>query len=213
MRCRCVGADPPFASPRGKVGYGEVLLLLLLAALAGCGYHLKGSYVRLPEGVRTITIGDISNKSREFGLEKNLAFALEREVYARGVLQLVESPDTGDAVLTGTIRRFSIRPVAFDAQDDAIQYEADLVVALKLRRDSDGAILWEADALQAFEEYSVQASTVIVSSSQFQRGTVDKNDLDAMTNIQLAESEKRLAIDRLVATIVRDAHDRMLEDF
>jgi hypothetical protein len=54
---------------------------------------------------------------------------------------------------------------------------------------------------------------VITSSSQFQRGTVNPADLNAMTNIQLAESEKRLAIDRLIATVVRDAHDRMLEDF
>jgi hypothetical protein len=181
--------------------------------LSGCGYRLKGTYIRLPEGVRTVTIGEIDNKSREFGLEKNLAFAFEREVYARGVLRLVEASAAADAVLTGTIRRFSANPVAFDAQDEAIQYEADLVVALKLRRESDGAILWQTNELQAFDEYSVRASTVITSSSQFQRGTVNRADLDAMTNIQLAESEKRLAIDRLIATVVRDAHDRMLEDF
>jgi hypothetical protein len=181
--------------------------------VTSCGYHLKGTYVRLPEGVLTLSIGEIKNQSREFGLEKNLAFAFEREVYARGVLRLVEAPHIADAVLTGSIRAFSARPVAFDAQDEAIQYEAGLVVALTLRRESDGAMLWQAAELEAFEEYSVRASTVITSSSQFQRGTVDPADLGAMTNIQLAESEKRLAIDRLVATVVRDAHDRMLEDF
>jgi hypothetical protein len=159
-----------------------------------------------------LTIGEIDNKSRS-SVREEPAFALEREVYARGVLQLVDPPDVGDAVLTGTIRRFSASPVAFDAQDEAIEYEADLVVALKLKRESDGAVLWQSNELRAFEEFSVRASTVITSSSQFQRGTVDTPDLSAMTNIQLAESEKRLAIERLVATIVRDAHDRMLEDF
>lgn len=221
---RTSGRRPPLCSPLGKRGaeirsplttgrHRGVLLLLAALSLTGCGYHLKGTYIRLPEGVRTVTIGEIDNKSREFGLEKNLAFAFEREVYARGVLQLVEAPGVADAVLTGSIRRFSAIPVAFDAQDEAIQYEADLVVALKLRRESDGAILWEANELQAFDEFSVRASTVITSSSQFQRGTVDQADLNAMTNIQLAESEKRLAIDRLIASVVRDAHDRMLEDF
>jgi hypothetical protein len=186
---------------------------VVVLLLPSCGYHLKGTYIRLPEGVRTITIGEIANKSREFGLEKNLAFALQREVYARGVLTLVEPPDVGDAVLTGSIRRFTANPVAFDAQDEAIQYEANLVVALTLKREYDGAILWEAKEMHAFDEYSVRASTVITSSSQFQRGTVDRADLEGMTNIQLAESEKRSAIERLVASVVRDAHDRMLEDF
>jgi hypothetical protein len=79
-------------------------LFLAALLLSGCGYRLKGTYIRLPEGVRTVTVGEIANKSREFGLEKNLAFAFEREVYARGVLRLIESPGVADAVLTGTVR-------------------------------------------------------------------------------------------------------------
>jgi hypothetical protein len=190
---------------------GASLAILLL--FPGCGYHFSGSRSMLPEDVRTLSVGEITNASRQFGLEKNLAFALEREVYVRGQLRLVEAPEVGDAVLSGSIRSFSIRPVAFDSRDEAIQYAADLRVDLTLRRQADGTVLWKASGLEAFEEYSVRASTVITSSSQFQRGTLNRNDLDAMTDIQLAETEKRLAIERLLESVVRDAHDRMLEDF
>src|SRR5262245_46186309 len=133
------GRRPPLSSPLGKGGinsrsrlpvspltkggYRGITFLVFAFLLPACGYHLKGTYVRLPEGVRTVTIGEIANKSREFGLEKNLAFAFQREVYARGVLQLVEAPQAADAMLTGSIRRFTVQPVAFDAQDEAIQYE------------------------------------------------------------------------------------------
>ena len=34
-----------------------------------------------------------------------------------------------------------------------------------------------------------------------------------LSDIQLAETEKRLAIDRMVRAIVRDVHDRILDDF
>ena len=67
--------------------------------------------------------------------------------------------------------------------------------------------------MTAIEDYVVAQSVVVPSSSQFQRGTLDLEDLDALTDIQLAETEKRLAIDRLVGAIVTDLHDRLLDDF
>jgi hypothetical protein len=74
-------------------------------------------------------------------------------------------------------------------------------------------ILWKASGLQAIEEYSVVQALVVPSSSQFQKGTLDLDDLAKLTDIQLAETEKRLAIDRLVGTLVTDVHDRILDDF
>jgi hypothetical protein len=59
----------------------------------------------------------------------------------------------------------------------------------------------------------VSEAIVVPGSSQFQRGTLDLDDLAKLTDIQLAETEKRLAIDRLVESIVSDVHDRILDDF
>ena len=88
-----------------------------------------------------------------------------------------------------------------------------MTVDLSLRRRSDGEVLWEASGLRELEDYSVAAGIVVPSTSQFQRGTLAVGDLRRLTDIQLAETEKRLAIDRLVRTLVRDVHDRILDDF
>ena len=56
---------------------------LLCLLLAGCGYHFAGEQVSLPEDVHSVSVGHIENRSREQGLEKTLAFALEREVFIR----------------------------------------------------------------------------------------------------------------------------------
>ena len=216
------GKDHPISSPQLSPGRrggcrrpGRVWILAFLSAAssAHCGYHLIGTQTTLPAGVRSVSIGAIENRSREFGLDKTLAFALEREVYLRGVVRLEEQPNAGDAVLSGTIRTFRTRPVAFDARDEAIEYEAELIVDLELRRQSDGEVLWEAPGLQELEDYRVRVNIVVPSSSQFQRGTLNLEDLRQLTDIQLAETEKHLAIERLIRSVVRDAHDRMLEDF
>jgi hypothetical protein len=67
--------------------------------------------------------------------------------------------------------------------------------------------------MQAIEDYAVSRQTVVPSSSQFQQGTLDFANLADLTDIQLAETEKQRAIQRMVRSIARDVHDRILDDF
>jgi hypothetical protein len=194
------------------VDRARLLLALALAPLA-CGYTFAGTQTAVPGDIRSISVGQFDNRSRQEGLEKSLAFAFEREFYERGTLPVREDPSQGDGILTGTIRDFKTRPVSFDANDEALQYEAELTLDVTLRRQTDGKVLWQGSRLQAFEQYSVSRQTVVPSSSQFQQGTLDFANLAQLSDIQLAETEKRLAIDRMVRAIVRDVHDRILDDF
>lgn len=185
---------------------------LALLPLA-CGYHLAGSRVVVPGSIGSVSVGRFENESRQEGLEKALAFAFERELYERGTLPLRENVSEGEGIITGTIREFRIRPVSFDSDDQALQYEATLTLDVTLRRQDDGTVLWKGQRLRAYEEYSVSRDAVVPSSSQFQQGTLDFANLGELSDIQLAETEKRLAIDRMVRAIVRDVHDRILDDF
>jgi hypothetical protein len=189
-----------------------IVLLLTAVLAAGCGYHLTGSRVALPADVRSLSVGKVENRSREFGLDKRLSFAFEHELMRRGQLRFARG-GAGDALLTGTIQHFDAYPVSFDESDEALQYEATLVVDLELRRQSDGQLLWEVRGLREVEEYSASARVVVTSSSQFQRGQLDAKDLDKLSDIQLAETEKRLAIERLLSAVVRDAYDQIVEGF
>ncbi len=189
-----------------------MLLLLALAPLA-CGYRLAGTQVVVPGDIRSISVGHFDNQSRQEGLEKTLAFAFEREFYERGTLSVRENPSEGDGLITGTIREFRTRPVSFDANEEALQYEVELTLDVTLRRQADGKVLWKGSRLHVFDEYSVSRTTVVPSSSQFQQGTLDFANLAELSDIQLAETERRLAIQRMVRAIVRDVHDRILDDF
>ena len=188
-------------------------VLLASAGVAACGYTLAGTETRPPGAIRSISVGGFENESREEGLDKTLAFAVEREFYQRGTLRVRETPSDGEGLITGTIREFKTRPVSFDADDNALQYEAKLVLDVVLVRQSDGAVLWQGSRMLAVEDYSVEPETVVPSSSQFQQGTLDFSDLADLTDIQLAETQRHLAIDRLVRSIARDLHDRVLDDF
>jgi len=189
-----------------------LLAFAAAACVAGCGYRFIGDAAP-PAGIRSIEVGRFENRSREFGLDQALVFAFERELFRRGTLQPEEEPGRGDAVLSGTIRRFSSRPVAYDANDEAMQYEAEIALDLELRRRSDGVVVWKVEDLQEVEDYSVASRIVVPSTAQFQQGTLAVEDIGRLTDIQLAETSKRLALERLITSVVRDVHDRILDDF
>jgi len=188
-------------------------LLLALPLVASCGYHLAGTVVSLPPDIKTIHVGTIENDSRYFGLEKNLAFALENAILRWGALEVTEDPESGDAVLGGRIRMVSVRPVSFDSSDLALQYEITVVADFYLQRSSDAEVIWEIRGLRQFQEYSAVADVVVTSSAQFQQGTLDANDLPKFTQVQLAESEERMAMKRVLRDMANDAYASMTEGF
>ena len=188
---------------------------LLVLALCGCGYHLMGEGVGLPDDVHSLSVGTLTNRSREHGLEKTLAFAMEREIHERGHFSMEEDAAGGDAVISGTIRDVHVRPVAFDSNDQAVQYEIELTVDLVLTRQRDGKVLWRVRGLRESDEYSASAPVVVTSSSQFQQGTLDATNVQnpQLTQIQLTETERRTAIARLLQQTARDIYNQMVENF
>jgi len=204
-------------------GLLSVVCCLGSVLLSSCGYHFTGEYVGLPADVRSISIGRINNQSREYGLEKTLAFALEREIVIRRQLHLEEEAGAADGLLSGTIRDVRVRPVGFNPNDQAVQYEVVLVLDLALTRRTDGKLLWQTRRLQEIDEYAASGTVVVTSSSQFQQDNLNAKDLEnpqfasrddsRPVSIQLAETERRQALERLVQQAVRDVYNQMIEDF
>lgn len=150
---------------------------------SACGYHFHGTQSTLPTDVRTLGVGTIVNRSLEHGLEKNLAFAFEREVFVRRHYRLASKPGAADALLAGTISEVSRRPVAFDEDDQAVLYEVLIRLDLSLIRQRDGKVLWSARNLQEFDEYTSNPNVAATSSVEFQRGTLDVKNLRRDTNL------------------------------
>jgi len=178
----------------------------------GCGYHFAGTGNRLPPEIHTITLGPIQNMTREVGIEKALLEALEDEVASHGRLVPVTTRD-GDAELTGSVREYNSRPVSFSSRDEALQYQISMSVDLELRRRDNGKLLWKTIGQREVQDFSSVPGVVVTSSSQFSQQTVNANNLQQFTDIQLSESTKREANERLIDSLSREIYNQMMEDF
>lgn len=191
------------------------LTLALLAALcaAGCGYRFgSGGRAFAPE-LRTIGVEALANDTREAGLEKRVALAIEREFAMRGPFRIAATPAEGDLLLSGSLRQAVDRPVAFNSKDEVLTYQTVLALDLELRRRDTGALVWQTKGLRETGDFETVASVIITTSSDFRRSTLNAEDLGAFTDIQLAESRRRETLDRMLRTLARDVYAQIMEDF
>jgi len=170
---------------------GKVLVLfytlILLAGLVGCGYHFKGMGLQAPEGVQTIIIPMMENKTTRPGIETFFTGDLTYEFTRSKILQVVKK-ETADSVLSGTIVSLKTETVTQTADFQSDERRATITLSLVFKR-KDGKVLWANKALSDNEIYTVSDD----------RSTTDQNEREAIETISERMADK--------------IHNRILEDF
>ena len=133
----------------------QILGLLLLLPLAGCGYSLAGRGSALPTHIKTIGIPLFTNATSVFDVEQTLTQRVRLEFIGRGKYRVVPDDTGTDAVLKGDISAISIRPTAFDSQQQASRYEITVVIKVEFRDVTTDKVLYENPAQTFKEEYDV----------------------------------------------------------
>jgi hypothetical protein len=92
---------------------GGVFLLVAIAALHGCGYHMAGHSNALPKSIRVIAVPALENKTTTYRIEQKLTAATIHELLAKTPYHVVSDPNAGDAVLRGKVVSLEVTPLLF----------------------------------------------------------------------------------------------------
>ena len=192
------------------------LRLLVLAGLvlqSGCGYRFAADSSLLPKDARTIFIEPFVNRSRDVGLEKELASAMRGEFYRRGPLRVVDQSDLADVIVSGVIRSLENTVASVNGFDETLQYLSAMTVDMTLRRRETHAVLWRGDAIRMNEYYAGSRAAVVPTSSDFRTGTLNTSDVRRLTDIQLTEAERKDTRNQLIERFARELYQRVMEMF
>ena len=139
-----------------------MLLMLLLLALSGCGYHLVGTSTYLPDDVQSLHVELFGNKTSRADMDQRVAEALNLEWVRRGRFQLVDRAEDADIVLSGTMTRLLVTPVSFDGSGRATEYQMTLLTEVRLNdvRGEDPVLLWENKSFSRRTSYAVAENAV-----------------------------------------------------
>jgi hypothetical protein len=190
----------------------HVVPIVAMLVSVGCGYHFAGGGRTFDPALHTIGVESFANETREIGVEKRLAMAIEREFVIRGPLKVAKF-DESDLQLTGTVKTAEDRPVAFNRDDEVLIYQTVLALDLELRRRDTGKLLWQVHGMRVADDYESVASVVVTTSSDFRSSTLNPEDLGGFTDIQLAETRRRETLERMIGNLAHDVYDQIMEDF
>ena len=135
-----------------------VTLALMALTLSGCGYGLVGRTSSLPEDIRTVHVATLTNRTTRTQVDQILTSAISNEFVRRQRYEVVASRSTADAVLTGTVLSFRVRPVAFGQGSRASEYEVFIGAQMEFRRTGTDEVLWTQPNYQFRETYEADVS-------------------------------------------------------
>jgi outer membrane lipopolysaccharide assembly protein LptE/RlpB len=161
--------------------------LLALAAFAACGYQFKGMGLSAPQGVQSIAIPVLENRTSESGIETVFTSDLAYEFTRSKVLSVVDK-NRADAVLNGTIRSAGEETISHTARYHSAERRVTITLNLTLMC-RDGRVLWSDTSLSDREAFEVSGDKL----------TTEKN--------------RRTAIKIISERLAEKIHNRILQDF
>lgn len=178
--------------------------------LAGCGYGFQGTGNALPKDIVTVAVPIFRNDSDFEGIELDFTEALIQQFVRGRQIRVVDDVADASAVVKGLVRRVRLRAVSFSETDQALEAQMIVVLALALERTSDGKVLWSDTGISDREEFAVTADAVVTNSPEFIGRDTTFNNLD---DIEIAQDEAQVAVERLSKRMSKSIYQRMLEDF
>jgi hypothetical protein len=118
----------------------------MIVSLFGCGYHFGGETDQLPGGIRNLYIAMFDNQTSEAFLENPITNRVIEKFARTGKISIVEDRNDAEGVLSGVITGYSRKAVAYNQDDDIVEYRSDITVTAELRQVADNTVLWKGTA-------------------------------------------------------------------
>ena len=131
---------------------GMIFILCLFAT--ACGYKFSGGG-DLPQGITSLSIGVLENRTREIGLESQIANDLIYQFTRFRNIKLTDK-NKADAQLTGIIKSAATRTITHQSANVPTERRIQVVLDLELT-SADGNVIWSADSISAYETYDVDS--------------------------------------------------------
>ena len=119
----------------------NILLILCLIQLWGCGYKMVGKETHVPPGLNSVAIPTFKNQTFEPGIEVPFTQAFLREFIRDRRVNVVNRAEA-DSILEGVITKFEISSVSYNKSGYVLEYQTYVTLNLTLK-DRAGKILWD----------------------------------------------------------------------
>lgn len=180
---------------------------------SGCGYQFAASGTNLPATARTIYVKPFVNMTRITGLNDQFMRYMKDEIANHKRLELVDSPDHADLVLSGSIFAIDRTPQAFNSVLEPTIYTESMAVSASLMDKQDHKVIFSVRGLRNSQQFPVVSQAVVSTTPNFLQQNLRANDIAQMPDIQVARSQELVARGQMMAGLARHLYAAMASGF
>jgi hypothetical protein len=130
-----------------------LLCSMLALALVSCTSIYDPAPQILPEHIKKVYVRPIINNTNQYGLEAKFTNEIVDEILRDGRLSLVNSESEADGVLAGTIKRYILQPLTYDANMVTEQYKLWVIVSVSMVDRENNVTLWTEPNMEGIQIY------------------------------------------------------------
>jgi outer membrane lipopolysaccharide assembly protein LptE/RlpB len=160
--------------------------IILVSAVIGCGYRVMGKGGTFPEGITSVAIIPLENKTTEPNLTAIFTSALRREFIFRQDVKVV-TEQKAEATLVGSITAVDTASVAYEAQGRATEYDISVTVDARLIRQGTKAVLWKGEKIKGTWHYLASLDVMTNETNKNQAIQKIASDLSEKIYIMIKE--------------------------
>ncbi len=132
------------------------LVVTIVLAFAGCGYHTAAHSPKQIPNLQTIAVPAFVNQTQTYKVEQALTAAVVQELLSRTQYKVENSSDSSaDATLRGTVVLTQISPLTYDAQSGRVSSAIVSVVIKVTLTGRNGRVLYENSNYNFREQYEL----------------------------------------------------------
>lgn len=156
-----------------KIGWPAIYLIIMIPV--GCGYHLIGTGSGTAgKSAGNIAIPVFENNSSEPGIERSITARVREAFIQDGRLKLM-SKQEASLIFTGDLKRYELRPVSFDNNDNVTEYWVIMNIDVKVRDTENDKYLVN----QMFRsKWDYKVTSEVLSSERARINAIDEASRD-----------------------------------
>jgi outer membrane lipopolysaccharide assembly protein LptE/RlpB len=166
-----------------------IAIIILFSATLGCGYHIMGKGGEFPQGITSLAIIPLENKTKAPNLTAIFTSALRREFIFRREVEIV-TEEKAQASLQGSITSISISSVAYDKEGRATEYQITITLDLRLVRQGNNEILWRGDKIPGTWHYQTPTPLDVMVNEGNKNNAINKIAADLAEKIYIMIKER-----------------------
>ncbi len=132
------------------------LICIFISSLFNCGYYFAPQGEYIDKRIQKVYVESFGNKTAQAEIENYVRTAFINQFIQFSRLKVVESTESADAIIKGTVLNLNTAALSYRANTLAAEERATITLELKFLEKESGKTIWSSKSITGTVDYTLE---------------------------------------------------------